>query len=317
MNYQKLIDLKRTGRWVVLFICSITLMFLSCRNQQAKVSTADTIPLPITYVTKIESEIRQNWFDKYKYPILDSMTMKDEGVNETKGLNFKGLDAAIKFFDSLIVNKPNKDTTTGVRIYFAAQPLKLNGCGKLTLIFTATAGAKNVDGGDYYAFKNENLDINLLDIKTAKEWVYNYQQKKRLELSKYTMDTNDPCKETKHIFFSLKQIKSIIAEMKYQKGKHSSLATGFGVRFTSYTDTDYIDLLSKKIQYHKRLTIGFTFMSGNNDIGIEDIDPAEFKERLEATTRNKDRFIGDTFDTGVPAPPPPTNDNMAALDYEI
>jgi hypothetical protein len=51
-------------------------------------------------------------------------------------------------------------------------------------------------------------------------------------------------------------------------------------------------------------------MNKNRDIGIEDIDSEEFNYRYELT---KDKFMGDTFDTGDPTPPPSTDDK-AALD---
>lgn len=314
MNYQKLINLKKSRKSMVLFIFTIAFMLTSCQNKQAKVLIATGItPLPITYVTTNESGKRQEWFDRYKYPFLDTLTMNEEGVHETKQLNFNSLDLAIKFFDSLIVHRPNKDSTTGVRVYFASQTLNPGGCGKLTLIFTATAGTKNADVGNYYAFKNEVLDTNILDFKTAKEWVDNYQQKKRVKLSQYTMDSRDTCKEeSKHILFSLQQIKSIIAEMQYQKIKHSKIVKGFGIRFASYTDQDYVFLSIKPVKYHKRLTIGFTFIDWeNDDIGIKQIDATEFLERLKYTKDHKDTR-GDTFDTGVPAPPP--SDTKESLD---
>ncbi|WP_412468425.1 hypothetical protein [Pedobacter sp. KLB.chiD] len=308
MNYLKLIVLQKSIRSLIMLTSAIAFIFTSCKNQQAKSKIAkdSLLVLPNTYVTTNESGKRLNWFDRYKYQVLDSMTLKDEGIHETRKLNFDSLDAAIKFFDSLISNKSTKDTITGVRIYFASQTLKPGGCGKLTLIFTATAGDQHADTGEYYAFNKEVFDSNLLDVDTAKKWVGNYQQKKWVNLSKYTMDSTDTCQyESKHIFFSVKQIRSIIDEMKYQKKKHPAIVKGFGVRFASYTDQDYISISMKPIRYHKRLTIGFTFIDWEGeDIGIKQIDAGEFLQRLKFTKDNKDTQ-GDTFDTGIPAPPPP------------
>ena len=318
MNYLKLIDLEKSRWSLIILIYAISFIFTSCKNQQAKsqIATDSLYALPNTYVTTNESGRRLDWFDKYKYPVLDSMTWKEEGVHETKKLNFDSLDIAIKFFDLLISSTSNKDSITGVRVYFASQTLKSAGCGKLTLIFTATAGDKSADVGKYYTFNKEVFDANFLDIKTAKEWVSNYQQKKWVNLSKYTMDAADTCKyESKHIFFSLKQIKSIIDEMKYQQAKHSAIVKGFGVRFASYTDQNYISLSMKHIRYHKRLTIGFTFIDWEGeDIGIKQIDAGEFLKRLKFTKEHKDTR-GDTFDTGIPAPPP--SDTQEALDSQI
>ncbi|WP_025142841.1 hypothetical protein [Pedobacter jeongneungensis] len=318
MNYLKLIDLEKSRRSLLILTSAIAFIFTSCKNQQAKsqVATDSLYALPNTYVTTNESGRRLDWFDKYKYPVLDSMTWKEERVHETKKLNFDSLDIAIKFFDSLISGTSSKDTITGVRVYFASQTLKPGGCGKLTLIFTATVGYRKTDVGKYYTFNKEVFDASLLDTKTAKEWVSNYQQKKWVNLSKYTMDATDTCKyESKHIFFSLKQIKSIIDEMKYQQAKHSAIVKGFGVRFASYTDQDYLFLNIKPIKYHKRLTIGFTFIDWEGeDIGIKQIDAGEFLQRLQYTKEHKDTR-GDTFDTGIPAPPP--SDTKEALDSQI
>ncbi len=313
MNYLKLIDFKKTVRWGGLFICSISLTLTSCRNQQAKISiAADTTPLPITYITTNESNGRQAWFNNHKLPIIDALTINEAGVPVDKKLDFKNLKAAIDFFEMLILNQVGQDTTTGIRVYLASAPLNTDKCGKLTLIFTATAGKDTSDLKNYYRFKNGELDNNKLDTVTAKVWVQNYQLNIRPNLLK-TMDVKDPGKETKHIWFSKEQIKSIIGEMGYQMAIHQEIVNGFGIRFTSYTDRDYMSFNHKWIRHHKRLTIGFTFIDWENeDIGIKQIDAADFKRR-STITKGLPRFHGDTFDTGDPTPPP-SNDNKAALD---
>jgi hypothetical protein len=314
MNYLKLINLEKPRRNLVLLFCAIVFILTSCSNQQAKIQIAtDTLKvLPNTYITTNESNRRQDWFNNHKLPIIAGLTINEAGVPVDKKLDFKNLQAAINFFEMLTLNQAGQDTTTGIRVYFASAPLESGKSGKLTLIFAATAGKDTSDVKNYYRFKNGDLDSNKLDTVTAKAWVHNYQLNIRPKLSN-TMDIKDPGAETKHIWFSLEQINSIIIEMKYQRDRHSEIVKGFGVRFTSYTDQDYSFLSTKPVPHYKRLTIGFTFVDWEgDDIGIKQIDATEFFERLKITKKQKGTG-GDTLDTGDPTPPP-SNDNKAALD---
>lgn len=319
MNDLKLIDPGKLKRSLALFFCSVVLMFTACKSgkQSASIALADStssaLPLPGTYVTTNESNKREDWFNNNKLIVIDRFTINGAGTLR-KNMDFKDLDAAIVFFE-LLLKSNGKDTTTGVRVYFASPIIQPDKCGPLTVIFTATSGVDTVDVANYYAFKDGDLDLNKLDVKTAEDWVRNYQSKIRPALSKETMDINDTCKEeTKHIWFSKKQISEIIREMVYQKKTHAQIVEGFGVRFMSYTDQDYLSINSKLIKYHKRMTVGFTFIDWQKeDIGIKQINAAEFKERF-GSTEKRSGFRGDTFDTGVPAPPPPGNESMEALD---
>lgn len=312
MNDQKLICLKRRRIAQALLIPIISLIITSCATKKkAEASKVDSlIDIPITYVTTSESNKRQDWFFKYKYPVLDAITLKDEGEHETRKLDFKDLEKASAFFD-LLIAKAGVEKEAGVRVYFASHSLT-NRNGKLTLIFNNTTGAGKIDVENYYAFKDGILLPEQLDFKTAQEWVMKYQQGKRIKLSGSTMDVRDP-EETKHIWFSIDKINSIKKEIVYQKDHHSNIVKGFGVRFLSYTDQDYIFLNPKAKQYYKRLTIGFSFIDWeNDDIGIRQIDQAEFFERLQNTIKNK-ILDGGNLDTGDPTPPPST-DNRARLD---
>jgi hypothetical protein len=270
-------------------------------------------PLPSTYVTSEQSGNREKYFNDLKYPILNALTLLQERTLENRKLDFKSIEIAITFFKQIIKNRMEK---SGVRVYFASPSgdgsVGESKCGKLTLIFVATKGIEKTDEMPYYAFDNGTFVPHPLDF--AKNAVHNYQRIKRNELFKTLSDQDiiDNCKETKHIWFSSEQIQDIIDEIEYQSQKHSDIVKGFGIRFTSYTCQDYQFGTSLPVKHKRRLSIGFTFVnSANQDIGIEDIDVSEFEERSRLG------FRGDTMDTGVPAPPPPTNDNMAALDYEI
>ncbi|SDD86002.1 hypothetical protein [Pedobacter soli] len=270
-------------------------------------------PLPSTFVTKQESSYRELWFNTYKYPILNTITLLQEGESENRKLDFGDIDVAITFFEQLITGLGGED---GVRVYFASPSSDgnvYNGkCGILTVIFATTCGADKVDSKSYYAFSGKTFDKIQED--QARRWVHNYQNVKRNILFE-TLSDNDRTKlirETKHVWFSLVQITETLEEMKYQKAKAGGMVTGFGVRFVSYTNQDYSfpKPVPSAEERRQRLTIAFSFMNGKKDIGIEDIDVVEFNERLALTEK---RFYGDTFDTGDPTPPPSTG-NKADLD---
>ena len=270
-------------------------------------------PLPSTFVTKQESNNREKWFNDTKYPILNIITSLQEGEQENKKLDFEDISVAIDFFNLLITNLKNDD---GVRVYFASPSgdgtVTKDKCGKLTLIFGTTIGIDKADNKIYYAYNGKTFDIIPED--QARSWVYNYQNVKRNILFD-TLSKNDRSKvikETKHIWFSFLQMKQTVEEMEYQSKKAGGTVNGFGIRFVSYTDQDYY--FPKPVagleERRQRLTIAFTFMNGNKDIGIEDIDSGEFNERLRSTIKWS---LGDTFDTGDPTPPPSTN-NKENLD---
>lgn len=278
-------------------------------------------PLPITFVTKEESEKREQWFNEHNFPILDALTLLQEGQHENTRFDFKDIETAIKFFKLLIEDRKDGD---GVRVYIASPSgdgsVGQGKCGVLTLFFVATTGYKKQDVGPYFSFDNKKF--YQISPGEAERGVHNYQLIKRKHLFKTLSDLDilNIGRETKHIWFSLTQMEQTIKEMECQRIRHSNIVNGFGIRFTSYTNEDYLFLESKTPEYklRRRLTIYFTFIHINQkDIGLEDIDHDEFNQRLETT---RDGFLGDTFDTGVPAPPPPPptgTDNMAALDYEI
>lgn len=273
-------------------------------------------PLPITFVTKEESEKREQWFNEHKFPILDSLTLLQEKQHDNTRLDFNDIETAIDFFNLLIQDLKDGD---GVRVYIASPSgdgsVGQGKCGILNLVFVATTGNKNQDVGPYFSFYKGNF-VQITPGE-AEKGIHNYQLIKRKHLFKTLSDQDiqDGSKETKHIWFSFKQMDQTVKEMECQKLRHSDIINGFGIRFTSYTNEDYLFLESNPPEYkrRRRLTIYFTFIHINKqDIGIEDIDKDEFNQRL-GNTRN---FLGDTFDTGFPAPPPPTNGNMAALDIE-
>jgi len=270
-------------------------------------------PLPKTFVTKQESNYRELWFNYYKYPILNVITSLQEGEQETRKIDFVNIDAAIDFFNKLTKGIEEND---GVRVYFASPSRDGNvykdKCGLLTLIFVKTNGVNHLDDKTYYAFNGKTFDK--IEEDQARLWVHNYQNIKRNILFE-TLSDNDRTNfihETKHVWFSSEQMIQTRDEMIYQKGKAGSMVTGFGIRFVSYTNLAYSfpKRVSGAEDRRQRLTIGFTFMNKNRDIGIEDIDSEEFNYRYELT---KDKFMGDTFDTGDPTPPPSTDDK-AALD---
>ena len=273
-------------------------------------------PLPSTFVTKQESNKRAQWFNDYKYPILNILTSLQEGKQENKKLDFENIKVAIDFF-KLLRNSIKEGE--GVRAYFASKSgdgsVKEGKCGLLTLIFNATTGANNSDVKNYYAYNGKTFDKIQED--KARAWVHKYQSVKRPGLFE-TLSESDRLKgnrETKHIWFSFVQMDQTIKEMEYQVSKPGSRVTGFGIRFVSYTDQDYWFPKPEPLKYERRqrLTIAFTFINDKKeDIGIEDLGGDEFNERLRLTV---DRFIGDTFDTGIPAPPP--SDTREALDLEI
>jgi hypothetical protein len=289
----------------------------------------DLLPLPSTYITALESAKRVQWFRDHKYPILDALTIKEEQEHENTKLDFSDIKTAIDFFKLLIKGAGIGNEINGVRIYFAS-PSDSGQCGKLTLIFVATTGENSFDVFPYYGF--DKGVFNVIQKQQAKGCVHNYQNIKRNHLFKTLSDQDilDGSKETKHILFSLTQFEDIIAEMEYQSQKHGDIVKNFGIRFTSYTNQDYQFGNSALVTYRRRLTIGFTFIDDkNNDIGIENIDPEEFEERMKITS-SQNQFVennlkvlsleeatGGTFDTGVPAPPPPSDENMAALDLII
>ncbi|QNN43896.1 hypothetical protein [Pedobacter roseus] len=274
-------------------------------------------PLPITYITDVESKKRQEWFDKYKLPVLNDLRLRQEKEVEEKRLDFTDIKTAIDFFNPLIKNLKKED---GVRVYFASPAndgtVNKGKCGKLTLILVVTIGVDKKEELPYYKFENGTfVPIDLVD---AENGVHNYQLIKRDYLFKTLshQDRLDGCKETKHIWFSLEQMTQTVKEMEYQNKNHSSIVKGFGICFTSYTNQDYIFLGSKSpvFKRRERLTICFTFIGANGDIGIEDIDPVEFAQRLNIT---RDKGLSDTFDTGIPAPPPSGDDNRGALDIQM
>ncbi|WP_316828407.1 hypothetical protein [Pedobacter miscanthi] len=271
-------------------------------------------PLPITYITDRESENRMKWFDKYKYPLLNAITLEQEKKEECRGIDFLSLQSAITFFGELTTGLNAGD---GVRVYFASPSgdgtVNEDRCGTLTLIFVKTKGTSDVPP---YFYINDQKTSAQISSNGAKEWVHNYQLLKRDRMFR-TLSHNDRLgghKETKHIWFSLKQMEQTLDEMKYQAKEHGHIVSCFGIRFTSYTNKDYVFLDSKIPSYKRRerLTICFTFIGANGDIGIKDIDPVEFAQRLKLT---KDKSFGDTFDTGIPAPPP--SDTKEALDSQI
>lgn len=271
-------------------------------------------PLPCTFVTKQESNYREQWFNYYKYPILNIITSLQEGMQENNRLDFENIQSAIEFFKLLKANFKTEDD--GVRVYFASPSsdgtVTPGKCGLLTLIFGITEGADKVDNKNYYAYNGKTFDVIPED--KARIWVHNYQNVKRCILFE-TLSENDRlniCRETKHIWFSFLQITQTLKEMESQSAKPGGKVTGFGIRFVSYTNLAYSfpKPVSDDEERKQRLTIAFTFMSGKKDIGIEDIDGIEFEQRLEITMN---QFRGDTFDTGDPTPPP-SNDNKAELD---
>ncbi|MCX2493102.1 hypothetical protein OQX63_06435 [Pedobacter sp. PF22-3] len=270
-------------------------------------------PLPSTFVTKLESNYRELWFNNYKYPILNTITSLQEGEPENRKLDFVNIDEAITFFSKLIT-RPGKDD--GVRVYFASPSSDGNvykdKCGILTLIFVRTTGVNKADDKIYYAFNGKTFETIKED--NARLWVHNYQNVKRNILFE-TLSDNDRAnliRETKHIWFSLLQVADTIKEMIYQKGKAGNIINGFGIRFVSYSNQDYSfpQPVEGAKERRQRLTIAFSFMNGKKDIGIQDIDSTEFDARLALTM---ERFLGDTFDTGDPTPPP-SSGNKAALD---
>jgi len=271
-----------------------------------KLTAIDLRPLPSTYVTALESANREKWFIDFKYPILDALTFKEEGENETKKLDFKDIESAIKFFTRILEDVP-AGLINGVRVYFASPSIDgtvtTGKCGKLTLIFVATAGISGADvASAYYSFKDGDFVPIAEDL--AREWVHNYQNIKRPMLFKTLSDQDitDRSKETKHIYFSYDQFNDTLEEMVYQNKNHGNIVKGFGIRFTSYTNQNYQVGHSKPIKHRRRMTIGFTFIDNNgNDIGIQDINPIEFNERVAI------KFVDDTMDSGDPTPPPPTN----------
>lgn len=274
-------------------------------------------PLPITYITDAESQKRAKWFTNVKYRILNDLTRQQEGEDENKRLDFLDVQTAIKFFTEITINL---NTGDGVRVYFSSPAsdgsVNKGKCGKLTLIFVATKDSERIDVLPYYAFDGNTFIPK--DQAEVEKGIQNYQLIKRDYLFR-TLSYNDRLdgnKETKHIWFSLDQIEQTIKEMEYQSQRLNSIVKRFGIFFTSYTDHDYTFLGSKPpYKLRERLTIGFTFMKdGDLDIGIQEIDPVEFAERLRIT---KERFFGDTFDTGIPAPPPSGEENRAALDIQM
>lgn len=277
-----------------------------------------TQPLPSTYVTAAESRKREKWFNDFKYPILDQLTMKQEGGHENKKLDFADIQSAISFFKTTILNLKSNDD--GVRVYFSspASDGSINNgkCGKLTIVFVPTKFANNEELLYYKFDKGTFIQTDLAD---AVKGIHNYQLLKRDYLfnSLSYNDRLDGNKETKHIWFSLDQMQQTIKEMEDQQQAHGNIVKGFGIRFVAYTNKDYLFLTSKPpiAKRRQRLTICFTFIDANgNDIGIQEINPAEFNERLRVT---KQRMLDDTFDTGVPAPPPPGETNKAPLDCQM
>ncbi|WP_293310034.1 hypothetical protein [Pedobacter sp. UBA5917] len=270
--------------------------------------------LPITFVTKEESNKREQWFDNFKYPVLNIITLLQEGVQENTKLDFEDITSAIDFFNRLIAGL-EKDTD-GVRMYFASPSgsgkVEAGKCGILTLIFCATKGAEKSDVKIYYTLDRKK--VITIPENEARDWVHNYQNVKRNILFETLSDFDrlNNCKETKHVWFSLRQMKETIHEMECQS-ERSSKISGFGIRFVSYTNQDYYFPEPKEEEFKKRqrLTLAFTFMDTLKlDIGIEDINKEEFDQRYEATIHE---IYGDTFDTGDPTPPPPTG-NKADLD---
>jgi len=274
-------------------------------------------PLPITFVTKEESGKREQWFNNFKYPILNIITLLQEGVQENYKLDFEDIQSAIVFFKQLTTNLKEED---GVRMYFASPSadgtVKKDKCGLLTIIFCATIGAEKSDIKNYYTLSRKTV-IPIQEDR-AREWVHNYQNVKRKILFETLSDSDrlNNCKETKHVWFSLQQMRQTINEMECQSLNQKNIVTGFGIRFVSYTNQDYYFPKPKPSEFEKRqrLTIAFTFTNALTlDIGIEDIDKEVFEQRLETTING---FFGDTFDTGFPAPPPSGDGSMAALDIE-
>jgi hypothetical protein len=271
-------------------------------------------PLPITFVTKEESNKREQWFDNFKYPVLNIITLLQEGVQENNKLDFEDIQSAIDFFNLLIADL--KEHNDGVRMYFASPSsngkVEAGKCGILTLIFCATRGIEKSDVKTYYVLERKKVRTILEE--EARSWVHNYQNVKRNILFETLSDFDrlNNCKETKHIWFSLQQMLETIHEMECQS-ERSNKITGFGIRFVSYTDQDYYFPEPKEEEFKKRqrLTLAFTFMDTLKlDIGIEDINKEEFDRRYDATIHG---VHGDTFDTGDPTPPPSTG-NKAALD---
>jgi hypothetical protein len=325
MNDLNLIGFEKPKWNFKLFLYVIVFMFTAyaCnqRKTQSKSTNAkimiDSLPkIPTTYIEKIESEDRQKWFDDNKYPILDLLTMKQEGSHENKGLDFLDIRTAINFFKPLTSSLQSDD---GILVYFASPAsdgtVNKGKCGKLTLIFVVTRGAERKEVLPYYAFNNKTFIP--IDSVNAKKGIHNYQLIKRDSLFKTLsyQDRFSSCKETKHVWFSFEQMEQTVKEMEYQSQKPGNKIDGFGIRFVSYTDQVYTFRGSKPPKYklEQRLTIGFTFIKNDADIGIEELDPIEFKERLKITGP---KFLSSTFDTGFPAPPPPGNESMAALDIE-
>jgi len=326
MNDLKL-NLKRPKRILEILICVAVSIFTSCTSNHGKTQNKSKISkvaadslrkLPITYVTDTESINRQSWFDNHKYPILNTMTLKQEGEQENRGLDFYDIKTAIDFFRPLVKGLQSDD---GILIYFASPSsdgsVNKGKCGRLTLFLVVTTGPEKREKLPYYKFDFTKKTFVAIELSEARNGVQNYQLTKRKALFEtlYNQDKLDSCKETKHIWFNKEQMNETVKEMEYQSQKPGSKVDGFGIRFVSYTDKDYSFLGSELPKYtlRQRLTIGFTFIKNNQDVGIEVIDEDEFKKRLEIT---KNRFLGGTFDTGFPAPPPPKNDNMAALDVE-
>lgn len=271
-------------------------------------------PLPCTFVTKQESNYREQWFNYYKYPILNTITLLQEGMQENNKLDFENIVSAIDFFKLLKGNLKTKED--GVRVYFASPSIDgtvaSGKCGLLTLIFGITEGADKVDNKNYFAYNGKTFDK--IQEAQARIWVHNYQNVKRAILFE-TLSENDRlnnCQETKHIWFSSLQITQTLEEMEIQAAKPENKVTGFGIRFVSYTNLSYSfpKPVSDQEERKQRLTIGFTFMNGKKDIGIEDINKEEFDQRYNETIHG---FYSDTFDTGDPTPPPSTDDK-AALD---
>jgi hypothetical protein len=266
----------------------------------------DPKSLPSTYITNVESQTRAKWFKDFKYPILNALTLLQEKKQENEKLDFSDTKTAIDFFKLLLTDDENGNKINGVRAYFASpasdDSVGQDKCGILTLIFAATTGMNSSDVPIYYIL--ENGSFKGIEEEIAKNWVHNYQLIKREHLFKTLcdQDTIDNSKETKHVFFSYDQIMDTLEEIEYQIGSHADIVKGFGIRFTSYGNQNYQVGHSKPVKHKRRLTIGFTFINGKQeDIGIEDIDPAEFQLRCGKS------FRSDTMDSGDPTPPPPTN----------
>lgn len=230
-------------------------------------------------------------------------------------------------------------------------------CGRFNFVFAGTVNKKDFGNYYAYKGKKIKTISQGKAEKWVRKYQETDKKRDKLKDTLTPADQAANCLETKHVYFEKDKVEELKTEIveRLKKDKGAGLKIKL-VSYTDEKFIDDIFGAKVPQSYQQRLTIDFVFTDKDgNDVYLSEdefitraivsifnlghsfidenpkwdelfsppFDRAKLNTILEEL--NRERYVNwkrlltnfYTMDTGVPAPPPPNADNMAALDSEI